>query len=60
MPPKPPDEIIAAVLKSGHTRMPIWRDTPDNIIGMLHAKNLFAALQKAGGDAAKIDHRENR
>ncbi|MCB1380456.1 MAG: HlyC/CorC family transporter [Alphaproteobacteria bacterium] len=49
------EEIIAKVLKSGHTRIPVWKDTPDNIIGVLHAKNLFAALQKHNGDARKVD-----
>ena len=50
-----PKDIVAKVLKSGHTRIPVWKDTTDNIIGVLHAKNLFAALQKHNGDAAKID-----
>jgi Mg2+/Co2+ transporter CorB len=50
-----PKEIVAKVLKSGHTRIPVWKESPDNIIGVLHAKNLFAALQKHNGDAAKID-----
>ncbi|MFO1132157.1 MAG: CNNM domain-containing protein [Hyphomicrobiales bacterium] len=50
-----PKEIVNTVLKSGHTRIPVWKDNPDNIIGVLHAKNLFAALQKHNGDAAKID-----
>ena len=50
-----PREIIAAVLKSGHTRLPIFRDRPDNILGIVNARDLFAALQEAGGDAAKID-----
>ena len=50
-----PKDIVNTVLKSGHTRIPVWKDTPDNIIGVLHAKNLFAALQKHGGDAAKVD-----
>lgn len=49
-----PDKIIKQVLKSGHTRIPIWKDKQDNIIGILHAKDLFAALQENGGDAAKI------
>ena len=49
-----PKEIVARVLKSGHTRLPVWKDTPDNIIGVLHQKNLFAALQKHGGDASRI------
>ena len=50
-----PKEIVAKVLKSGHTRIPVWKDSPDNIVGVLHAKNLFAALQKHNGDATKID-----
>ena len=50
-----PKEIVNTVLKSGHTRIPVWKDNPDNIIGVLHAKNLFAALQKHSGDATKVD-----
>jgi Mg2+/Co2+ transporter CorB len=50
-----PADIVARVLKSGHTRIPVWKDTPDNIIGVLHAKDLFIALQKHGGDATKVD-----
>jgi Mg2+/Co2+ transporter CorB len=50
-----PKDIVAMVLKSGHTRIPVWKETPDNIIGVLHAKNLFAALQKHNGDASKLD-----
>ena len=50
-----PKDIVGKVLKSGHTRIPVWKETTDNIIGVLHAKNLFAALQKHDGDAAKID-----
>ena len=49
-----PEEIVAKILKSGHTRIPVWKDTPDNIVGVLHAKNLFAELQKHGGDAKKV------
>jgi Mg2+/Co2+ transporter CorB len=51
----PPGEIIAAVLKSGHTRLPIFRDRPDNILGVLNARDLLAALQQTGGDAARLD-----
>jgi len=48
-------EIVGKVLKSGNTRIPVWKETPDNIIGVLHAKDLFIALQKHGGDATKLD-----
>ena len=50
----PQDEIIKEVLKSGHSRMPVWKGRPDNIIGILHVKDLFAALLEHDGDAMKI------
>ena len=45
---EPMTEIIQQVLKSGHTRLPVWKDNPDNIIGILHAKSLFGAVQADG------------
>ena len=47
-------EIVAHVLNSGKTRLPVWRDDPDNIIGIVHAKSLFQSLQNHGGDPAKV------
>ncbi len=52
---RPPAEIIEDVLKSGHTRVPVWRDDPDNITGILHAKDLLGALSKERGDASNIN-----
>jgi Mg2+/Co2+ transporter CorB len=37
----PPSEIVSQVLASAYTRLPLWRDTPDNIVGILHTKALF-------------------
>jgi Mg2+/Co2+ transporter CorB len=51
----PLNEIVEEVLKSGHTRIPVWTGDPDNISGVLHAKDLFAALHASGGDASKVD-----
>ncbi len=51
----PPDELVREVLASPYTRMPLWRDDPDNIMGILHAKDLLRALDAAGGDARKLD-----
>ena len=51
----PPDEIISELLKSGFTRAPVWKDNPDNIVGVLHAKDLLAALQAQKGDASKLN-----
>ena len=54
----PPAEIIEKVLESGFTRIPVWQNDPDNIIGILHAKNLLAALHASKGDASKINIEE--
>jgi Mg2+/Co2+ transporter CorB len=51
---EPAADIVAKVLKSGHTRLPVWLDSPENIVGILHAKDLFIALQKHGGDATRL------
>ncbi len=51
---EPISVIIQQVFKSGNTRLPVWQDNPDNIIGILHAKNLFAAIQENDGDSSKV------
>jgi Mg2+/Co2+ transporter CorB len=51
----PPLDNIRAVLAAPVTRLPLWRGATDNIVGVLHAKDLLRALQAAGGDAAKVD-----
>jgi Mg2+/Co2+ transporter CorB len=40
----PRDALIREVLASPHTRLPVWRERPDGIIGVLHAKDLFRAI----------------
>jgi len=51
----PPQATVDAVLAAPVTRLPVWRGAPDNIVGVLHAKDLLRALHAAGGDATKID-----
>jgi Mg2+/Co2+ transporter CorB len=46
--------LISAALKSGHTRLPLFKDSPENIVGVLHAKDLLSALWEAEGDPAKV------
>jgi Mg2+/Co2+ transporter CorB len=52
---EPPREIVDAVLAAAVTRLPLWRGSPDNIVGVLHAKEVLRALHAASGDAAKVD-----
>ena len=43
---QPPAKIVEEVLASAYTRLPLWRENPDNIVGVLHAKALLRAVQK--------------
>jgi CBS domain containing-hemolysin-like protein len=38
------DAAVAAFVEHGHSRMPVYRETLDNITGMIHIKDLFAVL----------------
>lgn len=51
----PPVQIVREVLSSPFTRLPLWRERPDNFVGVLHSKDLLRALDAAGGDASQID-----
>ncbi len=39
-------EILRQALDSPHTRLPLYREEPENIVGILHAKDLLRAMQK--------------
>lgn len=41
------DEIISEVIASGHTRIPVYRETIDNIIGILNVKDLLKFWSKS-------------
>jgi len=51
----PPDELMREVLSTEFTRIPLWRDKPENIIGVLHAKDLLRAIRASEGDSSRID-----
>jgi Mg2+/Co2+ transporter CorB len=51
----PPQDIVDELLKTQYTRVPIWKDEPENIVGVLHTKDLFSALGNAGWDVTKLD-----
>lgn len=43
---RPPAEIIAQVLASPHTRLPVFRGSDENILGVIHAKELLRAMER--------------
>jgi Mg2+/Co2+ transporter CorB len=50
-----PRETFVAALASTHSRLPLYRDDPENIIGVLHAKDLLQAIADADGKIDEID-----
>ena len=51
----PPEDVVKEVLESPVTRVPLWSERPENITGILHAKDLLRALQGVDGDPTRID-----
>ncbi|TRC97935.1 HlyC/CorC family transporter [Mesorhizobium sp. WSM4303] len=50
-----PEAVVREIVQSPHTRMPLWKGSLDNIVGVLHAKDLLRALNEVGNDFTKID-----
>lgn len=51
----PIEELVEQVLESPYTRLPVWKDEPENIIGIIHAKLLLRELREADGNLSKIN-----
>ena len=49
------ENLINAVIASPVTRLPLWRGNPENIVGVLHVKDLLRALHAVDGEASKVD-----
>ncbi len=52
---QPPEKIVAHVMDSSFTRLPVWQDEPDNIIGFLHAKDVLRAMAGQSRKPAELD-----
>ena len=50
----PPREILAQAMASAHTRMPLYQDNQENIVGVLHARDLLRAIAEKGRDAFNV------
>ena len=49
-----PATLLAQAMKSGHTRFPLYRETTENIVGVLHVKDFLRAIWELDGDASKV------
>ena len=51
----PKRELLDAVIASHHSRVPLWRGEPENIVGILSTKHVALALLEQKGDLDAID-----
>jgi putative hemolysin len=51
----PPDECLAAVIESPYTRYPVYRGSLENVVGILHVRDLFSALNDQGFQNVKVE-----
>jgi Mg2+/Co2+ transporter CorB len=53
---EPTESIVTQMLAAPYTRIPVYRGQQDNVVGVVHAKDLFRAVRAAGGPATvRID-----
>ncbi len=52
---QPPARIVEQVTSSPYTRFPLWRDETDNIIGVLHSKDMLRVVAKNPIEIDKVD-----
>lgn len=52
---QPVEKIVDDVMHSSFTRLPVWKESPDNIVGVVHTKLLLQELRQCGGDVTKLD-----
>jgi len=55
---RPMEEILDTVLASPHTRIPVYEKDPDNIVGVLHAREVLKAIVRGAKPATTADMRE--
>ncbi len=48
------ENIVEFVAHSPHSRIPMWKGSPDNIIGIIHIKDIFKEVQICKGELGKI------
>ncbi len=51
----PPEQCLEAVMDSPYTRYPVYRDSLDHIVGILHVRDLFSALRERGMEQVKVE-----
>ena len=51
----PPEEALAAMIESPYTRYPVYRESLDQVVGILHVRDLISALTDRGIAGVQIE-----
>ncbi len=51
----PPTELLAAVVDSPYTRYPVYRESLDHVLGVLHVRDLFSAVYANGVEEVDLE-----
>jgi putative hemolysin len=51
----PPEDCLAAVIESPYTRYPVYRGSLDEIVGVLHVRDLFSAVSDGGLATIRVE-----
>jgi Mg2+/Co2+ transporter CorB len=51
----PAQEVLDRILSQPHTRLPLYKGDTDNIIGVIHVKDLLRAMSRSNGDIRAIN-----
>jgi len=54
------EDILMRIQTSAHTRLPVWRDDINNIVGVLHMRNISRVIDKHGLDRAALEREMDR
>jgi len=52
----PMSELIEVVIDSGFTRIPVYRENPDRVIGAIHAKDLLKLYARLEGEEVSLEN----
>ncbi|OFW73055.1 MAG: hypothetical protein A2Y55_09090 [Actinobacteria bacterium RBG_16_68_12] len=52
----PPEDALATIIDSPYTRYPVYRESLDHIVGVLHVRDLFSAMHDVGIAAVELEH----
>ena len=52
----PPESALVTVIDSPYTRYPVYRESLDAVVGILHVRDLFSAIHDIGIAAVELEH----